>query len=229
MIRAVIFDFDHTLYDRRRSSRAAVPALQKRLAAFLRPDVSLEQLADAVLQAETSVKNHGGAGYQGIVDDIDAAGYFAVKPTRMEYLNAFYPSLAEHIIMRPDAYDMLDKLRADGYKTGLLTNGAIEIQRLKLSYTRIPECMDVIIIGDELPHDKPHPYAFIEVCRRLGVRPDEAVYVGDQPIIDMCGARGAGMKTIWTPFVNNWPADVPPADFTADTLSKIIDILKTLA
>jgi len=45
---------------------------------------------------------------------------------------------------------------------------------------------------------KPEPLFFTELCRRLGVRPERCVLVGDNLESDIAGARGVGMRTILT-------------------------------
>lgn len=45
---------------------------------------------------------------------------------------------------------------------------------------------------------KPEPLFFNELCRRLGVRPERCVLVGDNLESDIAGARGVGMRTILT-------------------------------
>ncbi len=228
MIKAVIFDFDHTLYDRRKSVIAAAPVLRQRLKEYLNPSVTDEQFAEAFFNAETSEKNHSIYSYQGVVDDLDDLGLFSTKPTKAQYLEHFYPSLSEHISMFPDAYDVLQQLKNSNYKVAILTNGTTKIQHLKLSYTRVPEYTDMVVVSDEYSKAKPHPEPFVDVCRRLGVKTNEAVYVGDQIYNDVCGARGAGMKTIWKPFVGIWPEDITPPDFTIENLSEIPAILEQL-
>jgi HAD superfamily hydrolase (TIGR01450 family) len=45
---------------------------------------------------------------------------------------------------------------------------------------------------------KPETLFFQELCRRLGVRPEHCVLVGDNLESDIAGARGVGMQTILT-------------------------------
>jgi putative hydrolase of the HAD superfamily len=44
---------------------------------------------------------------------------------------------------------------------------------------------------------KPDPRIFQAALDRMGIRPDEAVFVGDNPGRDMEGAKGVGMPHIW--------------------------------
>lgn len=228
MIKAVIFDFDHTLYDRRLTLLASVEELMDRLKEYLRPDVTKEEFTEALLYAEMAPEGYYGNGYQGVRDLLDQKGVFAEAPDKSTYALDFYHAMSHHIVLFEDTYSTLQTLRDIGYKVALLTNGITEMQTKKLSDTRVPEYMDEIIISDSLGQQKPHPKTFFAICRKLGIKTSEAVYVGDNIICDICGARGAGMKTIWFPFVNNWPDDVTPPDFTIQSLSEIPEIVKSL-
>lgn len=46
------------------------------------------------------------------------------------------------------------------------------------------------------PAGKPSPRAFLDACATLGVRPQDAVYVGDQVITDVLGSQRAGLRAI---------------------------------
>ncbi|MBQ9107192.1 MAG: HAD family hydrolase [Clostridia bacterium] len=228
MIKAVIFDFDHTLYDRERTIAATAPLLRRLLAEYVHPHVTDEQFFDALFAAEISENGYYTNGYQGVCDELDRLGVFAVKPTKAQYCEAFYPTMSANIVMFEDAYYLLGQLKSMGYKVALLTNGFVKSQREKLSHTRIPEYMDEIIISEELNIQKPDPGAFLAMCRRLGVRADEAVYVGDNIINDVCGARDAGLLPIWKPFAREWPEHLDPPAYTIRNLTEVIDILKDI-
>ena len=228
MIKAVLFDFDHTLYDRRKTVLAAAGELRSLLSDYLHDSVTDEQFSKVFFDAETSPKNHYERGYPGIVDDMEAAGLFKVKPTPEQYLEHFYPTLSKHISMFPDAYEVLQTLKDEGYKIALLTNGKTKNQNMKLSYTKLADYVEVIIVSEAFGASKPHPKPFISLCRQLGVKTSEAVYVGDQVVTDICGARGAGLKTVWKPFTGQWPDDITPPDFVVENLSEIPEIVKNL-
>ena len=44
---------------------------------------------------------------------------------------------------------------------------------------------------------KPDPAIFLDACRQLGVAPGEAVYVGDDLLLDVRGAQQAGLRAVW--------------------------------
>jgi putative hydrolase of the HAD superfamily len=56
---------------------------------------------------------------------------------------------------------------------------------------------DTLLISDAEGIAKPDAKIFHRALERLDVRPAQAAYVGDNPDVDMAGARAAGMRAIW--------------------------------
>jgi len=44
---------------------------------------------------------------------------------------------------------------------------------------------------------KPDPRIFLAAAEALGLPPHEVLHVGDDPLLDVVGAREAGMRTVW--------------------------------
>lgn len=63
-----------------------------------------------------------------------------------------------------------------------------------------------IVISDEHGWRKPHARIFTDTLAALGVEPQEALFVGDSPHDDICGAAGVGMDVAW---VNAQDAPLP--------------------
>jgi putative hydrolase of the HAD superfamily len=83
------------------------------------------------------------------------------------------------------------------YRLGLLTNGPPDIQRLKLDQTGLAGFFDAVVISGETGVGKPSAEAFHLVLDGLGVRPEEAVMVGDSWDRDIEGALAVGIRPVW--------------------------------
>ena len=55
---------------------------------------------------------------------------------------------------------------------------------------------DVIVTSADVGYRKPHPKIFLAALEKICVKPLEAVFIGDDPIRDVLGAKNVGMKTI---------------------------------
>ena len=77
---------------------------------------------------------------------------------------------------------MLLKLREEGIKVGIITDGRPEGQRNKLAVLGLPELVDDVIITDELggvQFRKPNDISFRIMQNRWGIPFEQIVYVGD--------------------------------------------------
>lgn len=104
-----------------------------------------------------------------------------------------------------DVHPTLEVL-AGRYTLGVLTNGNADVRRLGLAdYFQFALCAEELRIG------KPDPQPFREALKRAGVRPEEAVHIGDHPDDDIAGARGAGLHAIWyNPQGKPWDSEQAP-------------------
>ncbi len=87
------------------------------------------------------------------------------------------------------------------------------------------EYFSAIIGSDDHTNPKPHPEPLLIAAKRLGVKPAEAVYIGDRET-DIEAAEAAGMKSIgYLEFVDH---GLPAADLTTDRFDKIPGVIKRL-
>ena len=104
----------------------------------------------------------------------------------------------------PETPPYLDKLRAEGYSLGVISNsvGTMEEQLARLDLARHFEMViDSAVVGVE----KPHPEIFEIALRRAGVEPREAAFVGDTHATDIGGAQLAGLRGVLMDRVGAYP------------------------
>jgi FMN phosphatase YigB (HAD superfamily) len=99
----------------------------------------------------------------------------------------------------PEALDMLRLFQDKGIKIGIITNAYqpmwlrdLELRELGL-LDYFPTCR---VSAADVGYLKPHPAIFEGALQCLGTRPEETVFVGDNPIADIAGAQGAGLQAI---------------------------------
>jgi pyrophosphatase PpaX len=112
-----------------------------------------------------------------------------------EYREYYMAHHLETTSIHPSARVLLTKLRAKGYKLGIITGKYREPVIDALDYFGISELFDVVVTGYEVKNHKPAPDIVVEAARRLGVSPEECVVVGDSPFDVEAGNR-AGSFTI---------------------------------
>jgi putative hydrolase of the HAD superfamily len=121
-------------------------------------------------------------------------------------------------LVDPDAETVVRDLARD-HRLALVTNGAPDVQREKLSQTALVSSFAVVNISGEIGFGKPDSRIFELTLAALDVAPDDAVMVGDSLARDVAGAHAAGIRAIWidrgTPENASLPAPVPDMRVTA--------------
>jgi putative hydrolase of the HAD superfamily len=110
---------------------------------------------------------------------------------------------------------------ATEYRLAMITNGAPDLQRLKLAGTGLADLFEQIVVSGELDIGKPDVGIFAHVLAHSGVEPGEALMVGDSWQRDMLGAYHVGLRAVWiNPRAVPMPALIPatlPGEFGPQT------------
>lgn len=197
-VTAVGFDLDETLAVTERAREKLLADATKAVGA---PSLTRDEYLDAHSRHLTSESR------KPIFADLLADGRGA---DAKELTDAYQRAILEALSPVGDIPALLSELHRE-YRLGLLTNGPVDAQRGKLGQLGWEEHFDATIVTGELDAGKPDSRAFDALCERLDVRPEEMVYIGDNPDADIRGANEAGMKTIQVLYPDG-PDPEPSAD-----------------
>jgi putative hydrolase of the HAD superfamily len=130
----------------------------------------------------------------------------------------------------PGARAALQGLRDRGRRLFLVTDGPGETQRYKVEALGIRSFFDALIFTGDLPRilHKPSPFPFLLACRRLGLRPSQCAFVGDNPLCDFEGPLRLGMRTVGVgtgPFAG---LPVPPGEAPDLRVGSLLELEKLL-
>jgi len=119
-------------------------------------------------------------------------------PHLQEKFFEFYKTIYKPLPLYRDVKEVLFALRKKDCKLGIITNGTVEAQKNKIKCLGIGKFFDEILYAREFGkgYEKPHVKPFIEICKRLKIKPDQITYIGDNPVIDFSGAKKIGFVTI---------------------------------
>jgi HAD superfamily hydrolase (TIGR01549 family) len=121
------------------------------------------------------------------------------------------------------AIALLDELVRREIPYAILTNGWSPLQQLKLKQIGH---MGGVLVSDEVGVAKPHHGAFLALERALGVPAADTWFVGDNPLTDICGAMGAGMRAVWFDLgEHKYPADMAPPAHRITALAELLTLL----
>lgn len=186
MIKAIVFDLDDTLYpemDYVKSGFSVVAAAAKEKYGISDGDGKLMRLFEL--------------NKSGVFDRFSAENGLSA-----EAAGCFVETYRNHkpnITLSDEVRDLLIALRQKGFKLGIITDGRPQGQRNKIAALGLAELTDEIIVTDELggvAYRKPDPKAFEMMCKVFDIRPEEMVYVGDNPQKDFAVKKFLPVKTI---------------------------------
>jgi putative hydrolase of the HAD superfamily len=112
----------------------------------------------------------------------------AAVPARVDALRA-------DTRLRPDAVSTLTALKHRGLGTALVSDCTHELPTFLPSLPVAP-LLDALVYSVEIGVCKPDPAIYLAACARLGVAPQECVYVGDGGSHELSGASAVGMTAI---------------------------------
>ncbi len=211
MIKALIFDFGQTLVDSAEGFRLA----EKRAETRIFQDLGLGSWSDYL------------ADYRRLRKDFHSRSSFSRKALWQAVYrhydrepNAtlisgeeddYWGTITSKTSLFPETMAVLEQL-ALAYRLALITNTQGQESsgghRLRL-FPDLESLFEVVIVAgeNEVP-PKPDPMPFLMCLEKLGVDPANAIYVGDDWRIDICGAQAVGIQPVWLKhhsISRNWP------------------------
>jgi putative hydrolase of the HAD superfamily len=99
------------------------------------------------------------------------------------------------LVPAPGALETLTKLRDRGFRLGLISVCSEDVPELWLE-TPFHGLFDAEVFSCSVGLMKPDPRIYLLACERLGVAPEEVVYVGDGANDELAGAARVGMTAV---------------------------------
>ena len=186
-IRAVLYDFDGTLAD---STELIMRCYRHTMTTHLGecpPDE--EWLSGFGTPLETQIARFARS-------DEETA---AMLVTYRDYQNVIHDELLRPF---PGAAETVAELERRGVALAIVTSKYRRSTLRGMDLCGITEHFDVIVTPEDVTNPKPHPEPVRVALEKLGVAPEEALFVGDSPH-DMASGRAAGTRiaaALWGPF-----------------------------
>ena len=135
--------------------------------------------------------------------------------------------IADKSSLYPGARELLQQLADGGIRLAVISNKQESLSRLILKTLEVDAFFEIIAGGDTYPEMKPSPLPLARVIEKFGCSPAEAVMVGDS-INDIQAGNLAGIPTIGCRWGYGGIEELGGAEFSADSCSDIINILRQL-
>ena len=229
MIQAIVFDFGQTLVDSADGFRTAEKEAQRKASAALGPAAG-EEFLTVYRQIRSCFHARSDFSRKRILEAVFR--HYGREPDTVlleQWETEYWERIKTMTRIFPEAEAVLTVL-GGRYRLALITNaqGQTEAGKHRLgNYPGLMKFFEVVVVAGEggVPA-KPDPLPFRLCLDQLGIAPGEAVYVGDDWRIDVCGSEAAGMHPVWLrhrSLRRNWP-QVETAVPVIDSLERLLDI-----
>jgi pyrophosphatase PpaX len=206
----VLFDLDGTLID---SGAMILASFRHATRTVLRREIPDEELVAAV----------GGSSIQDQMRTFD--------PDRVDELVRVYREhnapLHDRLEAFPGVHDLLEVLRDEGRKLGVVTAKRRRTVQLAFDRLGIEEFFDAVVTTDDTERHKPHPDPVLHALRLLGSKPAQSAFVGDSPF-DVQAGKAAGVFTVGVSWGKIHPAErllEHGADIIVHSPEELVDVL----
>ncbi len=124
--------------------------------------------------------------------------------------------------------EVLQKLKRK-YKLGVISDAPSIKAWTRLTELGLVDFFDVVITYGDTKKKKPHLLPYRLALQKLGIKPEEVLFIGDAPHRDIKGAKAIGMKTCLAEYGLQEEYKVHREKHRADYVAKNVrDILKVL-
>jgi 2-haloacid dehalogenase len=96
----------------------------------------------------------------------------------------------------PDAVEVLDRLKAQGLRLAILSNGSPDMLKAAVDASGLATRLDAVLSVDTVRAFKPRPEVYALVTDRFGVKPADVVFVSSNRW-DVMGAGSFGFRPVW--------------------------------
>jgi FMN phosphatase YigB (HAD superfamily) len=198
-LKAVLFDFGDTLFERHGGHEAVIRAAT-RLGAMV-SEADARALWDSI-QARARTPEELALGR-----DLSAEAHRDCWISLYRPADAITPGMAELLYDYeigptfwtpfPEVPDVLARLRQAGLGIGVVSDTGFDIRAVFAVHGLI-DLVDVFVLSAEHGVVKPHPTLFDHACTALGAEPATTLMVGDNPLTDG-GAAALGVRVLIVP------------------------------
>ncbi|QWU17005.1 putative hydrolase of the HAD superfamily [Paenibacillus sophorae] len=220
MIKAVLFDLDGTLLDRDASLKRLIDAQHNRFQNFL-GHIPQEVFKTRFVELDSRGYVLKDEVYRQLIDEFEIRGI-----TWEELLDDYSTQFNQNCVPFPNVVEILEHLHNQNILLGMITNGFTAMQLSNIKALGIEQYFSAILVSEQEGIKKPDPQIFMRALEKLGVNPQESIYVGDHPVYDVQASRNVGMIGVWKK--DDYWASPVQADFIIDDLFELELVVKKL-
>jgi pyrophosphatase PpaX len=154
-----------------------------------------------------------------------------IAPGRSEELYAEYKAYQNTthdtaITLVPGTKETLARLKEARLRLGLVTSKGILTTNRGLNLFNLAPYFDALVTLEDTEQHKPYPDPLLAAGRKLGLQPNEMIYIGDA-LVDIKAGKSAGTRTAWVTWGAGTPEEIESLhpDYTFDTMEDVLELL----
>jgi HAD superfamily hydrolase (TIGR01549 family) len=219
----VIFDFDGTLMDSFNCRELAHIQVANILADYgkeqgfgINEEAMVKLISDIDREMSAKLIYDREVWFSEAVKRYCSSALKVPKRVLSEAVLSYWNTIIKYSLPYPGAVDLLVSLKMKNTDLGMLsdTDGLKGMKCQRLCLSGLVGFFDAIVVsGEDTKETKPNKHPFIKICNLLKITPANCVYVGDNPEVDVAGAKQIGMKTI---LIRNSTANFHETKFKPD-------------
>ena len=222
LIKGVVFDLDNTLLDFMKMKQVAVKsAISGMIEAGLEIDEnkSFENIISLYEEIGWENQKVFDVFLENSIGHVDnkflAAGVVAYRRAREANLLA-YPNVNKTLID-------LTKL---GIKLAVVSDAPSREAWMRIYYLNLYHFFDAVVTFDDSGERKPSSVPFEMALKKLRLKPESSLMIGDWPERDVVGAKKIGMKTAFAVYGDTFGTKNSGADWDVEDISELVVIIK---
>jgi putative hydrolase of the HAD superfamily len=211
----VLFDLDDTLHDR----TGAIPLFAREQG---RTRLNLPEHEARAFAARFVELEQRGRVWKDQVYNALSLEFPAARNQRKALVDDYLQSFPRRCRLRPGVLELLNALRSNLVKIGLVTNGRVDMQSAVIDALGLVPVVDTIVISEQVGLRKPQPEIFHLALNRLGASRRSATFVGDDLLADVGGALSAGIaRAVWFDEANDAKGVIPTGAVRITTIEAL--------
>lgn len=210
-LRGVLLDLDGTLASTEdyiylyAKNQKTEDLIEYKLYEFLRPVLKIVPWEDFIelylrsikeVRAELSGTASAHSRYLYIQKTLELCGINFVPEIIQRGVDFYYDELLRRCSLYPGVVEVLKAFKYNGLKTCMVTDSPAEIQIKKIRKLGIMKYIDYLVTSEEAGADKPHVEQGVLALKKLHLRQEEVVMIGNSPKTDVELAFRLGIKSV---------------------------------
>jgi HAD superfamily hydrolase (TIGR02253 family) len=222
MIKGILFDMDNTLLDfmyyKRETAKATAKAMVEK---------GLPANEKEIYKKIFEIYDEKGIEYQKTCYDV-------VKPYNLEIhraekiqhagIIAYIRKKYEIIKPYPGVKKTLKKIKEKKIKMGIVSDAPRNKIWDRLILSGLEDEFEVVVSQSDTLKYKPHPSSFQLALQKIKLKPNEILFVGDNPGRDIKGAKKIGMKTCLAKYGQEFYSK-DKADYVLEKIEDLLNII----